>query len=201
MKKKRILILISVIVLVGIWLHFWRREKNTFYQAEPPVSGVSEADWVTLAEGEEWIPGRVDVIESDRYYWKDWKRLLNGTESENLYYATKSSWDVFVKKAHAGELKRYERYHSGGGGVFHTLNSVFCIVEQNNAGLQPQVEGVSQIVNEEGKSKVTLYVSYLGEAREETVTYYYLVKIPEGLPRVEEIVICPENVDRGRDID
>ncbi|MBQ7972206.1 MAG: hypothetical protein IJ291_01955 [Lachnospiraceae bacterium] len=205
MKKKLILILIPVIVLVVIALvvialYFWWYEKNTLYQAEPPVSRVSEADWVTLTEGEEWIPGSVDVIESDRYYWKDWKRLLNGTESESLYYATKSSWDVFVKKAHAWELKRYERDHSGGSGIFHTFNSVFCIVEQNNAGLQPQVEGISQIVSEEGTSKVTLYVSYLGEASEETVTYYYFVKIPEGLPIVEEIVIRPERVDRGNDI-
>lgn len=201
MKKRLILICIPLIVAMGILLCFWWREKNTLYQAEPPVSWRSEADWITLAEGEAWISGRVDVIESDRYYWKDWKRLLNGTESETLYYATKSSWDAFVKKAHARELKRYERNHSGGGGIFHSFNDIFCVVEQQKAGLQPKVEGISQIVNEEEKSRVTLYISYSGEASEEIVTYYYFIKIPEGLPRVEEIVIHPERFNRGNDID
>lgn len=200
MKKKLILILVPVIAIVGILLCFWWREKNTIYQAEPPVSYQSEAEWAALAEGEEWIPGDVDVIESDQYYWKDWKRQLNGTESETLYYATKSSWDAFVKKAHARELKRYERNHSGGGGLFHSFNDIFCVVEQQKAGLQPKVEGISQTVNEEEKSRVTLYISYSGEASEEIVTYYYFVKIPEGLPRVEEIVIHPESLERDSDI-
>ena len=200
--KKRIVLFVVIILLAvaGIVGYLWWREANTLYQAEPPVSYQSEAEWAVLAEGEEWIPGDVDVIESDQYYWKDWKRQLNGTESETLYYATKSSWDAFVKKAHARELKRYERNHSGGGGLFHSFNDIFCVVEQQKAGLQPKVEGISQTVNEEEKSRVTLYISYSGEAREEIVTYYYFVKIPEGLPRVEEIVIHPESLERDNDI-
>lgn len=200
MKKRIVLIIFIILLAVGGCLLYLRwREAHTLYQAEPPASHVSEADWVSLTEGEVWIPGWGDVITSDRYYWKDWKRQLNGTESETLYYAHQESWDAFVKKAHARELKRYERAHSGGGGIFHSFNDIFCVVEQNNAGLQPEVEGISQIVKENGKSKVTLYVSYSGEgAEDDIITYYYFVKIPEGLPQVEEIVICPDRLNKDQ---
>ena len=197
--KKRIILIVVIILLAvaGVVGYLWWREANTLYQAEPPASYVSEADWVALAEGETWIPWSVDVIISDRYYWKDWKRQLNGTESETLYYARQESWDAFVKKTHARELKFYEWGRSGGGGIFHTHNNLFCIVEQNKAGLQPEVEAVSQIVKENGKGKVTLYVSYAGDgAEDELVTYYYFVKLPQGLPRVDEIVIHPDRLDR-----
>lgn len=200
MKKKIVLfVVIILLVVAGGVGYLWWREANTLYQAEPPFSRISEADWVTLTEGETWIPGYVEVIESDGYYWKDGKRQLNGTESETLYYARESSWEEFVKKSHARELKRYERNHSGGGGIFHSFNDIFCIVEQKNAGLQPEVEGISQLIDEEGKSKVTLYVSYSGESVEEdSITYYYFVKLPQGLPRVEEIVIYSERKDRDK---
>ncbi|MBQ8846527.1 MAG: hypothetical protein IJ006_05240 [Lachnospiraceae bacterium] len=194
MKKLIISMCILLFVVAGVvGYRWWWREAHTLYQAEPPASHVSEADWVTLTEDEVWIPGWGDVITSDKYYWKDWKRQLNGTESETLYYAHQESWDAFVKKAHARELKRYERIHSGGGGIFHSFNDIFCVVEQNHAGLQPEVEGVSQLVKENGKSKVTLYVSYAGEGvADERMTYYYFVKLPEGLPRIEEIVISTD---------
>lgn len=199
MKKLIISVCILLLAVAGAVLYFRWREVNTFYQAEPPVSHVSEVEGVTLAEGEEWIPWRMDVITSDRYYRKDGERLLNGTESETLYYAYQESWDAFVETAHAKELKRYEREHSGGGGIFHSFNDIFCIVEQNYAGLQPEVQGVSQTVKEDGKSKVTLYVSYMGErAEDEMVTYYYFIKLPEGLPRVEEIAIQSTRPDRER---
>ncbi len=201
MKKKIVFIVVIILfALLGMLLFFWWREANTLYQAEPPASYVSEAEGVTLAEGETWIPWSVDVIASDRYYWKDWKRQLNGTESEPLYYARQESWDAFVKKAHAGELKIYEWLHSGGGGIFHTHNKLFCIAEQNKAGLQPEVQAVSQIVEENGKSKVTLYVSYAGDGAEDAlVTYYYIVKLPPDLPRVDEILICPSRSDREKE--
>lgn len=194
MKKLIISTCILLLAAAGIvGYRWWWREAHTLYQAEPPASHVSEADWVTLTEGEVWIPGWGDVITSDQYYWKDWKRQLNGTESETLYYAHQESWDAFVKKAHARELKRYEWAHSGGGGIFHSFNDIFCVVEQNHAGLQPEVEGVSQLVKENGKSKVTLYVSYAGEGvADERMTYYYFVKLPEGLPWIEEIVISTD---------
>ena len=199
MKKLIISVCILLLAVAGAVLYFYWREANTFYQAEPPVSHVSEVEGVTLAEGEAWIPWRVDVITSDRYYRKDGERLLNGTESETLYYAYQESWDAFVDTAHAKELKHYEREHSGGGGIFHSFNDIFCIAEQNYSGLQPEVQGVSQTVKENGKSKVTLYVSYMGEgAEDEMVTYYYFIKLPEGLPRVEEIAIQSTRPDRER---
>ena len=197
MKKRIISVCILLLAVAGVLLYFQWRKAHALYQAEPPVSYVTEPDRVTLAEGEEWIPWRVDVITSDRYYRKDGERKLNGTESETLYYAYQESWDAFVETAHAKELKRYEREHSSGGGIFHSFNDIFCIVEQNYAGLQPEVEGVSQTVKENGKSKVTLYVSYAGEGvADEVSTYYYFVKLPEGLPRVEEIVISPDRLER-----
>lgn len=195
MKKLFISVCILLLAVGGILLYLRWREAHTLYQAEPPASYVSEADGVTLAEGENWIPWSVDVITSDRYYWKDWKRQLNGTESETLYYARQESWDAFVKKAHARELKFYEWMHSCG--IFHTHNTLFCVVEQNYAGLQPEVEAVSQLVKENGKSKVTLYVSYTGEGVEgERMTYYYFVKLPQGLPQVEELVISTDRSNR-----
>ncbi len=197
MKKLIISVCILLLAVAGVVGYLWWRKAHTHYQPEPPVSHVSEADWVTLAEAETWIPWQVDVITSDRYYRKDGERQLNGSESETLYYAYQESWDAFVKAAHARELKRYEREHSGGGGIFHSFNDIFCIVEQNCAGLQPQVEAVSQLVKDNGKSKVTLYVSYEGEGvKGERMTYYYFVKLPEGLPWVEEIVISTDRSDR-----
>ena len=200
MKKLFISVCILLLAVAGVVGYLWWREAHTHYQAEPPVSHVSEAEGVTLAEGEIWIPWQVDVITSDRYYRKDGERKLNGSESETLYYAYQESWDAFVKKAHAGELKIYEWLHSGGGGIFHTHNKLFCIAEQNKAGLQPEVQAVSQIVEENGKSKVTLYVSYTGDGAEDAlVTYYYIVKLPPDLPRVDEIVICPSRSDREKE--
>lgn len=197
MKKFIISVSIALLAVVGVAGYLRWSEVHTHYQAEPPVSYVTEADGVTLAEGENWIPWRVDVITSNQYYRKDGERKLNGTELETLYYAYQESWDAFVETAHAKELKRYERQHSIGGGIFHSFNDIFCVVEQNYAGLQPEVEAVSQIVKENGKSKVTLYISYTGEGVEdERVTYYYFVKLPEGLPRVEEIVISTDRSDR-----
>ena len=193
MKKLIISMCILLFAVAGVVGYLWWRKAHTHYQLEPPASQVSEADGVTLAEGETWIPWQVDVITSDRYYRKDGDRQLNGSESETLYYAYQESWDAFVETAHARELKRYERIHSGGGGIFHSFNDIFCVVEQNHAGLQPEVEGVSQLVKENGKSKVTLYVSYAGEGvADERMTYYYFVKLPEGLPRIEEIVISTD---------
>ena len=52
MKKLIISVCILLLAVAGVLLYFRWHETHALYQAEPPVSHVTEADWVTLAEGE-----------------------------------------------------------------------------------------------------------------------------------------------------